>query len=245
MKNLGIKSRVIILGTIPALLFAIILAGYAISNIFDILNQSLLDRGRVIASQLAPAAEYGVISGNSLVLQKLVQKVLSAESEVTTVVVLNNKGQVLARSGPELSVKLIDKISQQKNQELMLDNGIIFTSAIQRSLVEIDDFSNSHESTESAIKTTQDLVIGRVYILLSNQALNNLKLDLIKKISGNSTLGTVSYAAEAGQFSEEGFQTVICGPGDIAQAHRANEFIAIEQLEQCLKMLEKLASELS
>ncbi len=182
MKNLGIKSRVIILGTIPALLFAIILAGYAISNIFDILNQSLLDRGRVIASQLAPAAEYGVISGNSLVLQKLVQKVLSAESEVTTVVVLNNKGQVLARSGPELSVKLIDKISQQKNQELMLDNGIIFTSAIQRSLVEIDDFSNSHESTESAIKTTQDLVIGRVYILLSNQALNNLKLDLITKI---------------------------------------------------------------
>ncbi len=70
-------------------------------------------------------------------------------------------------------------------------------------------------------------------------------VDLIKKISGNSTLGTVSYAAEAGQFSEEGFQTVICGPGDIAQAHRANEFIAIEQLEQCLKMLEKLASELS
>ncbi len=70
-------------------------------------------------------------------------------------------------------------------------------------------------------------------------------VDLIKKISGNSTLGTVSYAAEAGQFSEEGFQTVICGPGDIAQAHRANEFIAIEQLEQCLKMLEKLANELS
>ena len=84
MKNLGIKSRVIILGTIPALLFAIILAGYAISNVFDILNQSLLDRGRVIASQLAPAAEYGVISGNRQILQKLVQKVLATESEVNS-----------------------------------------------------------------------------------------------------------------------------------------------------------------
>ena len=70
-------------------------------------------------------------------------------------------------------------------------------------------------------------------------------VELIKKISGNSTLGTVSYAAEAGQFSEEGFQTVICGPGDIAQAHRANEFIAIEQLELCLEMFQNLADELS
>ncbi len=63
MKNLGIKSRVIFLGTIPALLFAIILVGYAITNIFGVLDQSLEDRGKVIASQLAPAAEYGVISG--------------------------------------------------------------------------------------------------------------------------------------------------------------------------------------
>ena len=46
--NLGIKSRVILLGTIPAMLFAIILAGYAISNVFDVMNQSLSDRGRII-----------------------------------------------------------------------------------------------------------------------------------------------------------------------------------------------------
>ena len=182
MKNLGIKSRVIILGTIPALLFAIILAGYAISNVFDILNQSLLDRGRVIASQLAPAAEYGVISGNRLILQKLVQKVLATESEVRTVLVLNNQGQVLALSGPEISAELINKISKQKNQELRLDKGIIFTSAIQRSLVEIDDFSNAQESIENAAKTAAELDIGRVYVQLSNQALKNLKSDLITKI---------------------------------------------------------------
>ena len=182
MKNLGIKSRVIILGTIPALLFAIVLAGYAISYVFDILNQSLVDRGRVIASQLAPAAEYGVISGNRLILQKLVQKVLATESEVRTVLVLNNKGQVLALNGPEISAELIDKINKQKNQELKLDKGIIFTSAIQRSLVEIDDFSNAYESIENAAKTDAELVIGRVYVQLSNQALKNLKLDLITKI---------------------------------------------------------------
>ena len=182
MKNLGIKSRVIILGTIPALLFAIILAGYAISNVFDILNQSLLDRGRVIASQLAPAAEYGVISGNRLILQKLVQKVLATESEVRTVLVLNNQGQVLALSGPEIAADLIRHISLQKNQEFKLDKGIIFTANIQRSLVEIDDFSSSPENTIDTAKPAAELDIGRVYVLLSNQALNNLKFDLITKI---------------------------------------------------------------
>lgn len=66
---------------------------------------------------------------------------------------------------------------------------------------------------------------------------------LIKRISGNEQLQTVAYAAEAGQFSNEGFGTVICGPGDIAQAHRADEFIAIDQLGKCLDMLAKLAVE--
>jgi diguanylate cyclase (GGDEF)-like protein len=182
MKNLGIKSRVIFLGTIPALLFAIILAGYAISNVFGVLNQSLLDRGRIIASQLAPAAEYGVISGNSMILQKIVQQVLTAEQEVRTVLVLNSKGQVLALSGPELPIELIDKIKQQNNQELRLDRGIIFTSPIYRSLVEIDDFGNANENLENAKKTTAQQEIGRVYVELSKQTLKSLKLDLITKI---------------------------------------------------------------
>ncbi|MEL6484436.1 MAG: acetylornithine deacetylase [Bacteroidota bacterium] len=56
-------------------------------------------------------------------------------------------------------------------------------------------------------------------------------VDLIKKITGNSQLNTVSYAAEAGQFANEGFHSAICGPGSIEQAHRADEFIAKEQLE--------------
>ncbi len=68
---------------------------------------------------------------------------------------------------------------------------------------------------------------------------------LIRKISGVNELDTVSYAAEAGQFAEGGFESVICGPGDIAQAHRANEFIEITQLEGAIEMLDKLIAEFS
>ena len=70
-------------------------------------------------------------------------------------------------------------------------------------------------------------------------------IPLLQKITGNNTLSTVAYAAEAGQFADEGFKTVICGPGDIAQAHRANEFIEISQLEACLNMLENLVDTFS
>ena len=69
-------------------------------------------------------------------------------------------------------------------------------------------------------------------------------VELVKKLSGNDQLSTVAYAAEAGQFAQGGFESVICGPGDIAQAHRANEFIAVEQLEKGVEFIQKLIKEL-
>ena len=68
---------------------------------------------------------------------------------------------------------------------------------------------------------------------------------LIKRLSGVDKLDAVSYAAEAGQFAEAGFQAVICGPGDIAQAHRANEFVAEEQLDKAVQFMQMLIAELS
>ena len=70
-------------------------------------------------------------------------------------------------------------------------------------------------------------------------------VEFIKGLVDNQELGAVSYAAEAGQFSEAGFQSVICGPGDIAQAHRANEFVSIGQLELGVKMIRQLVRKLS
>ena len=187
LHNLGIKSRVILLGTIPALLFAIILAGYAISNVFGVLNQSLRDRGLIIASQLAPAAEYGVISGNRQILQKLVQQALSNEQELRTVLVVDSNGVVLALSGRPLAQGLIDRMEKEHIRELKQPNGLIFTSPIYRSLVEIEDFVSGYDIDQDTKigashldKSQQE--IGHVYVDLSNQALQNLKLDLMSKI---------------------------------------------------------------
>lgn len=70
-------------------------------------------------------------------------------------------------------------------------------------------------------------------------------VNLIGTITGNYKPNYVSYATEAGQFAEAGFESIICGPGSIEQAHRANEFISVQQLELGVKMIENLVDELS
>lgn len=70
-------------------------------------------------------------------------------------------------------------------------------------------------------------------------------LELVQRLTGNNRWETVSYAAEAGQFSEAGYESIICGPGSIAQAHRANEFLEKDQLNKGVAMLRNLISECS
>ena len=56
---------------------------------------------------------------------------------------------------------------------------------------------------------------------------------LARRLAGdNGPARVVSYAAEAGQFQEAGFSTIICGPGSIEQAHQPDEYIEIAQLER-------------
>lgn len=64
---------------------------------------------------------------------------------------------------------------------------------------------------------------------------------LARELTGANELGKVSYGTEAGLFHQAGLPTVVCGPGSIEQAHRPNEFLAIEQLARCDDFLERLA----
>jgi len=69
---------------------------------------------------------------------------------------------------------------------------------------------------------------------------DNPAADLAKAITGHNSTDVVAYAAEAGQFQEAGFSTVICGPGSIDQAHQPNEFITLEQVEAGTAFLRRL-----
>ena len=68
---------------------------------------------------------------------------------------------------------------------------------------------------------------------------------LARQLTGDNGSHVVSYGTEAGQFQKRGFSTVICGPGSIAQAHQADEFITIAQLDAGQHFMQRLIAHLS
>ena len=67
-------------------------------------------------------------------------------------------------------------------------------------------------------------------------------LRLACAVAGSNRSYSVAYGTEAGLFQQAGIPAVICGPGSITQAHKADEFIALEQLEQCAGFLRRLVA---
>ncbi len=63
---------------------------------------------------------------------------------------------------------------------------------------------------------------------------------LAKALSGNDASGKVSFGTEAGLFQAAGIPVVVCGPGHIAQAHKPNEFISLEQVARGEAFVSKL-----
>ncbi len=68
---------------------------------------------------------------------------------------------------------------------------------------------------------------------------------LVMALTGANTAGLVAFGTEAGLFQKLGISAVVCGPGSIEQAHKADEYVSLEQLSACLAMLRKLGQKLS
>jgi acetylornithine deacetylase len=64
---------------------------------------------------------------------------------------------------------------------------------------------------------------------------------LTLKLAEQNSTHAVSYATEAGLFQVAGSAAIVCGPGDIAQAHTANEWIASSEIDKCMAFLRRLA----
>ena len=62
--------------------------------------------------------------------------------------------------------------------------------------------------------------------------------ELISSLTGDNSREVVSFGTEAGLFQEIGISTVVCGPGSIEQAHKVDEYIVLDELKKCLKLLE-------
>jgi acetylornithine deacetylase len=63
---------------------------------------------------------------------------------------------------------------------------------------------------------------------------------LIAALTGDDERHKVAYATEGGQFTNAGIPTIICGPGSIEQAHKADEYVELIEIERCDGFLQKL-----
>lgn len=98
--------------------------------------------------------------------------------------------------------------------------------------------------------TLQDQVSIKHELLAVVPALNteagNAVLELGAQLTGvpydaEAPLNRVPYGTEGGQFQQlGGVSTVICGPGDIAQAHTPDEWIEISQVQECERFMERV-----
>jgi acetylornithine deacetylase len=65
---------------------------------------------------------------------------------------------------------------------------------------------------------------------------------LIAHLTGSERFSTVAFGTEGGLFHQVGIPSVICGPGSMAQGHKPDEFITVEQLNACDALLRRLAA---
>lgn len=68
---------------------------------------------------------------------------------------------------------------------------------------------------------------------------------LVQRLAGAGASGKVSYGTEAGLYQQAGIAAIVCGPGDIAQAHQPDEWIAESELARCDAFLRGIAQHLA
>ncbi|MFJ2449907.1 acetylornithine deacetylase [Pseudomonas sp. NPDC087626] len=68
---------------------------------------------------------------------------------------------------------------------------------------------------------------------------------LIAQLCGSDAFSTVAFGTEGGLFDAAGIATVVCGPGSMEQGHKPDEFVSVEQLHACDRLMDRLAAWLS
>lgn len=68
---------------------------------------------------------------------------------------------------------------------------------------------------------------------------------LARRLTRASAVRKVGYATEAGLFQKAGIPALLCGPGEIEQAHRPDEFVTLDQIRRCEAFLDRVVEALA
>jgi acetylornithine deacetylase len=113
----------------------------------------------------------------------------------------------------------------------------------------IDQISAEARRLESQMQTEHAEAWVDVNVLAQVPSLDSspdgAAYQLALELGGSPSPDKVTYGTEAGQFALAGIDAVVCGPGDIAQAHAADEYIELEQIGAAERFVHRLIAHLS
>ena len=175
--SLGIRGRVIGLAMVPVAIIGVLLLFQLITGKIDDLDASLRTRSVAIARQLAPAAEYGVASGNLQVLQTLLEKA-AIEPDIRGVAVFADNGQRLAQVGLGGWMDSIqDSLPVDRIHQVEYPDHLVYYAPITRTEVVVDDFDPIDEN--DAQSNGQTRLLGWVGLDVSRSATIQSQRDAI------------------------------------------------------------------
>ncbi|MEW6131696.1 MAG: EAL domain-containing protein [Pseudomonadota bacterium] len=142
----GIRARVFWLSIVPAMLISCALMGYLAYDKIREQEGSLIERGAATIRHLAPAVEYGVISGNSDILAPLLESA-AREPDVMGVAVFDAAGSLLTYAGriPDVKLPAAGKMPHggvpgQGLEQTSLGDSVLFVAPVLRTVLATDDF---------------------------------------------------------------------------------------------------------
>jgi signal transduction histidine kinase len=162
--DINTRTQLISLG--PALLLTLLLISFFTFVRIQDLRQELNHTGQLIANQLAPATEYGVISGNNEVLESLLKATL-ATPNVRFLEVQDSANRILA---------YVEQAADAHNRPHQVE---VFQAPVrlQRIALNSDFF---HDAKASNNVTSEDY-LGRVIVGLSNDAFSQRQQEILLK----------------------------------------------------------------
>ncbi|WLI11175.1 MULTISPECIES: ATP-binding protein [Pseudomonas] len=162
--DINTRTQIISLG--PALLLTLLLISFFTFVRIQDLRQELNHTGQLIANQLAPATEYGVISGNNEVLESLLKATL-ATPNVRFLEVQDSANRILV---------YVEQPSEAHNRSHQVE---VFQAPVrlQRIALNNDFFQNSR----TVASAPGEDYLGRVIVGLSNDAFNQRQQEILFK----------------------------------------------------------------
>jgi len=156
LSSWGIRTRIFFLAIVPIVVISIILGYYTINSRTEDIRTTLNDRGEYIVTNIAPACEFGLVTGNEEIISRIVKSVVK-EKDVIYMGVFDNAGGIAYEEG-------IDNGAVNVHSSVTDKSAIAFRAPVYQTSIEQDSLNKLFEDEGAQVS---DEIVGWVRIILS------------------------------------------------------------------------------